>query len=152
MAFDLDQLRKFRYERTGLLDPNGNLVVVPLYGHFEALKKYDIFHDRIEEFQNLVSQVAEDHAYGVPEGEHPEWHIFEAWQSSEENKLRTELINYAYKQGWGRIGYINNHHEPMLELETNKETAGRLTKAARELAEMLDAELMITVVDKLPKR
>jgi len=144
-----DLMMSFKASQNGLLNPDGELVVVSFYGHFSELAKHPDFIDDIENFNYRIGEAEQDFADSIPPGEHPGWHSFECWRYGEEDDLRQEILQKAYDLGWGRLGLAFKRPKPhLLELETSGKNLARLRKAAKEIAEMVNAELFINNVDR----
>lgn len=144
------RMRAFKSSGMGLLNPNGELIPVGLFGHFEYLKKVPEFKEQIEYFTEMVRDAEDDFIHNLDPNEHPEWHSFEIWQDSETDKLRRDLMKKAYDLGWARIGLVNNPY--ILEVETTKASA-QLKNSAKELAELLSHgdkqyKVVFSLVDK----
>ena len=60
--------------------------------------------------------------------------------------LRSILLDYIYKQGWGRIGIFKRKGINYLELECKKEHEMKLKKYAKTISELLDRTLKISLV------
>ncbi len=150
MADDLYKLMSsFKASKNGLLTPAGELVVVAFYNHFEELTKYSDFKEDIENFRERIGDAEQDFIDGIPPGEHPGWHVFECYRYGEEDNLRQEILQKAYDLGWGRLGLALKRPKPhLLELETSGKNLVKLKKAAKDIAEMVDAELFIHSVDQ----
>lgn len=147
--YDIDVLNSFKAWKVGLLDPEGKLVSVQMYGHFEELKKYSEFRDAIEQFEDSVADAEYDFVSRLEPDEHPGWHSFECWKYDEEDRLRQEILQKAYDLGWARVGLVLKRPKPhLLELETSEKNVAKLKRYAEDIAELLDANLIVTNVDK----
>lgn len=145
LAFET--LSKFRSYGYGLIDPDGKIIPITLFNHFEELKKDERLAQEIEDFNDMIADAAIDHVRDLGEGEHPEWHLYEMWADREKERFRTEILEKAYALGWGRLGkfyYYDGRYE-FVELEANEQHAPRLKKIAEELAAMLNYELKVTI-------
>jgi hypothetical protein len=149
---NLDERTLQQFERcnNGLLTPEGELLPVDQYQHFESLKAYEPFGQIIAEFQEYIQEEANSFIEGIATDEHPEWHRFESFEMGEQHDFRMRIMDEAYKKGWGRIGCVKRHGQNwFLELETSAETAPTLTPYALCVAEMLGYELKVTETAKL---
>ena len=147
-SFDVNILTIFKMYKTGFLSPKGELIPVHLYGHFEQLKNYPEFRNDIEKFENMVADESVQFADGFGPDDHIEWHHFEMWKDDEADLFRQKILRKAYDLGWARVGLGKKSKDRFLELETTKKNISKLKKSAKSLAEMLDAELIVTDVDK----
>lgn len=141
-------MSNFKASRNGLLTPEGELIVVSFYNHFNELAKYSDFKEDIENFKERVGDAEQDFIDSIPPGEHPGWHGFECWRYGEEDNLRQEILQKAYDLGWGRLGLAMKRPKPhLLELETSGKNLAKLKKSAKDIAEMVNAELFVHNVD-----
>lgn len=149
MDYDAKTLKSFKTYGVGLLTPQGELVPTMLYGHFEELKKYSEFEKEIEQYEEQVTSYRYEFESTIEPGEHPCWHVFECNTYEWQNRLETTIMQKAYDAGWARIGMVHKRPKPhLVELETSGKNIKKLEKCAREIAELLDSELLITNVDK----
>jgi len=154
---NLKTLQDFRDTKMGLLTPNGDLISVEQYGHFEELSKYPEFKDDIELFKQKINDAMHDFEMSNMDtdndyDDHIEWHVFEIYRDEEEATLRQEILQKAYNLGWGRLGLMYRRPKPhLIELETSSKNISKLKKYAMDIAEMLDAELFIHKVDNFKK-
>jgi hypothetical protein len=149
---DEQTLQQFERCNNGLLTPEGKLLPVDQYQHFESLKAYEPFGQMIEEFEEYISEEANNFIEGIDPDEHPEWHRFEIFEMGEQHDFRMRIMGEAYKKGWGRIGCVVRRGEPvLLELETSSETARTLTPYAQCVAELLNCELKVTETDQFER-
>ena len=145
LAFEtLSEFRRYGY---GLITPEGEVIPVTFMGHFDGLKRDERLAQEINEFEDMLSEEADEHVRYLREDEHPEWHLYEMWADGEKDRFRTEILEKAYSLGWGRLGKFDywDGQCKFVELEASKEHINKLKKIAEELAEMLDYGLKITV-------
>lgn len=137
-------LSKFKNSRNGLLTPDGELLPVAMFDHFFELKHRSELKELIDEFEKEVDNERAIFEDNIPDGEHPEWHTFDMWESRREDELRQEILDKAYKLGWGRIAFMQKRPKPhLVELETHPDSAKTLKQYAQSVAELCDAELQV---------
>lgn len=128
--------------RVGWVHPDGDISTTEVWHHlqyfidneyacqsvYEFLKPHwDEFNEpRLDEFRASGRQ----------------WHEWVEVPMTVEGEIAAEAKSIAYGEGWGRIGTIGKDR---LELECFEEHRHKLTKAARQFAELLDRELLVTV-------
>jgi len=142
--YNVDIIEQFRRTNVGFIDPIGQLHPVEFYQHFETLSKFDEFKDDIEAFENELEEASDAHIKSIPEGEHPEWHIYEIWEDNRTDEFKREIMYKAYGLGWVRVGT----YDVNMELEGFETGIKKHRKYATEIAELLNAELTENVIKK----
>lgn len=131
------------------LSPLGTIHKIEQYMHLEFFKYYR-GHDKSNDIQKFFDLKDERYFAAASEwleqvgDDHPEWHTFDgSFEFKPEEHVISKFLWVAYEAGWGRLGTYDGDK---IELECAAEHARKLGKHARELAEMVGRQAVLTVV------
>lgn len=150
---DVNALRQLeRRSNAGWLLPDGNLLICSIYDHLDAVANSGYFPELktvLADFEQYEENERDDFEASLDPDEHPGWHSFEYHMSKEKDQLRAVMLEYIYRQGWGRLGTYQKSRVKFLELETKEQSVPNLKEYAHFIADVTDRNLKITTVPDL---
>ena len=92
--------RKFQRKSFWIDLTNGHLHFVDVYDHWKFIKDYfPQYNEFINNVETFISGEYNEFADSIPEDEHPEWHLYECWESSYKAEKMKELVEQLATDG-----------------------------------------------------
>lgn len=143
---EYDQIRRFcdNPSAVGWINPEGKLHVVDVWRHLEFfIQNPEMLPAITEKVRRMEEEIGDEQSQfydSLVEGEHPEWHRFEIWESDFRYEETKKIYNNVYAYGWARVG--RSHKGIHVQGEKAKENKVVMA-AAKELAEYIDIDAQI---------
>ena len=131
-----------RDNRVGWISPDGHISGTEVWYHLQYFIDNEYACEKVfallkPHWDDFNEPLQEEYRSGERR-----WHEWVDVPMSVEGELAAEAKSIAYGEGWARIGTFGNDK---LELECFEEHRRKLMRPAREFAQLLSRELVVTV-------